>query len=143
MEIERSKDPFKDLINSIEGIDSLPRKLLPQPAEERKIDPPPVKRIPIPKPKDDIELLVQNIVLASGLHYEQDFVEIVADMLREAEVIKQTKMDTLLFSYIVLILWSVYTECSSKMDAMKRAWILGMAFNESMSWEEYNDEDDD
>jgi len=139
MEIERSKDPFKDLINSIEGIDSLPKK------EPPKLLPEPIliipKASPIPQPKDDIELYVQNIVLHAGQTYDQGFVEVVADMLREAEVVKQQKCDKLLFSYIVLILWDKYNSAKSKMDAMKEAWLLGIAYNESLYWDEGEDDD--
>lgn len=123
----KEKQPFRNFIESLGSVDNIETLF--------------VKPSKIPKPKDDIELDVQNLVIKNGLPYDQAAVDSLSATIRSAERTKSWKISKLLWIYIVIMLWGVFQREKSKMTAMKIAFLYGVAFHESMKWEEVEEDD--
>ena len=124
------KEESKDLFSFIESLESL---------DEFK---PLMSKLPdVPKPKDDTELEIQNLVIQSGVIYNQKAVESVAETVRSAKGLRSWKVNKILWTYIVLLLFEIFQKEKSKMTAMKIAFLYGMAFHASSKWEELKEED--
>jgi len=124
------KENRQDVVGFIESLESLD-----------EFSPLVVKPSDIPKPKDDIELEIQNLVIQSGLIYNQKAVESLAETVRSADKTKSWKINKNLWTYIVILLFEIFQEEKSKMTAMKIAFLYGMAFQASSKWEEIKEED--
>lgn len=121
------KQPFKDLIESMEVLDNFNSFV--------------VKPSDIPKPKDDFELEVQNLVIQSGLPYDQKAVESLAETVRSAKKNLSFKVNKTLWSYIVILLFELFQKEKSKMTAMKIAFLYGISFHASSQWKELTEDE--
>lgn len=128
--MDKDKEERQDIVNFIESLESLD-----------KFKPFITKKSDIPKPKDDIELEIQNLVIQSGFLYNQKAVDSLADTIRSAEKIRSWKINKILWTYIVVLLFEIFQKEKSKMTAMKISFLYGMAFHASSKWKEIDEDE--
>jgi hypothetical protein len=103
---------FEDFINSMNSIDNLG----------------------IPKPQDDLEIYVQDLILHNGLTYDKNSADILYDILDTISEMKvEIRQDT--WKLIVLYLWETLQKNKNQMVAMKKSFIAGLALGHLL-WNE-------
>jgi hypothetical protein len=123
---DKMRERWLDWINNFKPIDDIgPQKLLPAPKEEWDVSP------------DDL-FYVSQIVRQNGLPVDEDFIKMMAIVIGEMRNITETKMNALLYQYIIAILFDVWAKMpeNKKFGIMKTALVFGMAMERSIDWEE-------
>lgn len=102
---------------------------------------PPPLLLPAPAGDWDINpnhlALVAQLARANGLPVDEDIVQMAALALTEVDKIKQLKINTLLWQYIIILMFNawVQTPDQQKFSLMKSAFLMGLATERTLEWE--------
>jgi hypothetical protein len=117
---------LSDFLNSIEAVDAI------QPLINKEPE--------LPRPKDDAELEAQNLALQYHVECTKEDIQLLAALLRNVPELTGYEITKGTYRLIVMLLWDTYAKSGNILDSLKKAFVLGMSFFDSVDWEDEEEE---